>query len=101
MRLMQPARPGGQGGDERGPTGRCAFPATDGSADLRLLPPSQSAIMALRQFRFSAGMRKTLVIPRQLFCTGVPRCCPAGGYPMDSAARLGPPWLTNRSLAGC
>ena len=45
MRLMQPARPGGQGGDERGPTGRCAFPATDGSADLRLLPPSQSAIM--------------------------------------------------------
>ena len=75
----QARRPGRRRGWPIGPR---AFPATDGSADLRL-PPSQSAIKALRQFRFSAGTRKTLVIPRQLFCTGVPRCCPAGGYPYD------------------
>ena len=51
LHLMQPARPGGRGGDEGGPTGPCAFPATDGSADLRL-PPRRSAIIALPQFRF-------------------------------------------------
>ena len=42
LHLMQPARPGGRGGDEGGPTGPCAFPATDGSANPRL-PPSRSA----------------------------------------------------------
>jgi hypothetical protein len=38
LHLMQPARPGGQSGDEGGPTRPCAFPAIDGSADLRLPP---------------------------------------------------------------
>jgi len=51
LHLMQRAGPGGRGGDEGGPTGPCAFPATDGSADLRL-PPPRSAIIALHQLRF-------------------------------------------------
>jgi hypothetical protein len=63
LHLMQPDRPGGRGG-EGGPTGPCAFPATNGSADLRL-PPPRSAIIALHQFRFFGRNAQNADIPRR------------------------------------
>jgi hypothetical protein len=45
LHLMQPARPGVRGGDEGRPTGPCAFPATDGSAE------SATSTVAIRNHR--------------------------------------------------